>query len=79
MDLFQVLVFYANAQALLQGHGQLHDLQGVGLQVLHQIGLQLDLLRVAAQGADNDVPYILKGDFHVHRPSFLNWSRLRRQ
>src|SRR5690349_10050252 len=74
-ELLGVLVGDVDVELLLERHHELHRVQAVGAEVLHEAGLAGELLTLDAQLLDDDVLDLLFDVAHV----VLDWSfRIRR-
>src|SRR4030067_2804100 len=72
-NLLGVFVRDLPAKLLLEGHNQLHQVQGIGLQILPEPRLARDLGRVGAEKLGDDPLYLVKRVGHGWAPP--SWSR----
>src|SRR6478672_5006755 len=69
-ELLRVLVRDVDVELLLERHHELHRVQAVGAEILHEAGLAGELLALDAQLLDDDVLDLLFDVAHV----VLDWS-----
>src|SRR5262245_35215348 len=79
LDLLGVLVRDLHAELLLEAHDELHQVEGVGVEILDERGLGSDLLLINAELLDDDLLEAFERGAVCHDFRLLHpiWKRSR--